>query len=855
MKKLLNLCVLFLLATATHAQNTTGSVKGIVTTSDNKPAPYVSVLLKGTKKGAMTAEDGSFLVKNIAPGSYDLQISLQGYEPLVRTVVIEAGKTAGVSLQLTISQQQLDEVVVSMTRNRFANRSSNDVGKMPLKNLENPQVYNTITKDLTRQQLAFSVDDAIANAAGISHLWDATNRSGSGGTVFTSRGFATQPMARNGIYGNVNASIDVANIERIEVIKGPSATLFGNVVSSYGGLINRVTKKPYNYTGGEIDYTGGSYNYNRVSADVNIPLDKAKKLLMRTNMVYRTQNSFQDYGFANSWFVAPAFTYQPDDRLQINFEAEIMKGQNSGGAQIIYFLTPSYASSIVGSALQSMGVDNTTIGAILSAMPKTMKESYGTDRADEIRLDYKRSYLSNDLVNVVNTANFFGEVKYKISNQWTAQTLLSKSGSNTDGVLPYFYLLPNSIPAFIASLPSGTPSFGTPGHDLMARMVWKNVGNENITQIQQNFIGDFNIGKFRNRLVAGLDFFSYNARINYDRYTGNLMGFPFADAFDTVRTSGYVPNYYHLNKGKVDSAYAAGSPANIYYNNNQRTYSAFIHDVFNITDGLLVTAGLRVDHFVDKGTYDATTGDYLNDYEQTQLAPKFGIIYQPVVDKLSLFANYQSGFTNKTGVDAEGKSFKPEQAFQWEGGVKMNLLNNRLSGSLSYYDIRVKDIVRASVNDPLFNVQDGEQESKGVEFEISALPFNGLNLTAGYGYNNSKLVKSDPDVEGLRPVATGPEHTVNFWAAYRFTGTALKNFTIGAGGNYASEAFAINSKMDGSFILPAYTLINGLVSYEHPRYRLAVKVNNIGNKKYWIGWTTMNPQMSREVLASIAFKF
>ena len=73
-------------------------------------------------------------------------------------------------------------------------------------------------------------------------MWEATSRGGDGGAYYASRGFIVQAKLRNGIAGLVTSRNDAANLESVEIIKGPSATLFGSTLTSYGGLINRVTK-------------------------------------------------------------------------------------------------------------------------------------------------------------------------------------------------------------------------------------------------------------------------------------------------------------------------------------------------------------------------------------------------------------------------------------------------------------------------------------------------------------------------------------------------------------------------------------------------------------------------------------
>jgi iron complex outermembrane receptor protein len=129
--------------------------------------------------------------------------------------------------------------------NKFAQKETDYIARMPLKNLENPQVYNSIGKELLKEQMIVSFDDALKNAPGVNRLWSATGRGGDGAGYFSMRGFAVQPTMVNGVAGQTNGGIDPANIERIESIKGPSGTLFGSSLISFGGLLNIVTKKPY----------------------------------------------------------------------------------------------------------------------------------------------------------------------------------------------------------------------------------------------------------------------------------------------------------------------------------------------------------------------------------------------------------------------------------------------------------------------------------------------------------------------------------------------------------------------------------------------------------------------------------
>lgn len=784
----------------------TGAVKGTVKTSDGKPAASVTISLKETGRTTIVNEEGSFSLNHLKPGTYTLSASFVGLKSQTQPVFVTAGETAVVNLVLTESSQQLSEVVVSSRKaNRFAATKSNDAAKMPLNDLENSQSYSTVTASLMTDQSVTNLDQALKNVPGANQLWAATDRSGFGnGSSFVLRGFQLNTYLRNGIPSNVSTTIDNANLESIEVIKGPSATLFGSAVTSYGGLINRVTKKPYDQTGGEISYTGGSYGFNRLTADVNTPLDSAKKLLFRINTALNTQKSWQDAGFHKDIFIAPSLTYKVNDRLSFSFDAEL------------------YAST--GTTPQLFFFDATVA-------------QLGVNSADKLNLDYNRSYISNDLAMNSSNMNFNGQMNYKLSDNWISQTNISAVNTGSHGPMPYFYLLP--------------------GNDQIARNVWTIDGTDQTLDIQQNFTGKFNIGTVKNRVVAGIDYYNYNANVRYHEFMGTAGGQTAADLFDVINTTGNIPNYLNFDRAKVDSAYA-NSPADPYpYIISTKEYitSAYVSDVINITDQLIANAALRVDHFDFAGNYNPVDGTTTGGYKQTALSPKFGLVYQLVKDRVSLFGNYMNGFTNETGTDYQGHAFKPEEANQLEGGVKLNAFDGKLSGTVSYYDIKVDNTLRTDVDHPNFSIQNGTQLSKGLEAEIIANPFTGFNIVAGYAHNDSKYTNADADVNGLRPNSSGPADMANLWLSYRFTQGNVKGLGFGFGGNYAGKALVESSVSEGQFYVPEYTVLNSTVFYDAGKFRLSATVNNLANKKYWIGWYTVNPQQPRSILGSIAFRF
>ncbi len=264
--------------------------------------------------------------------------------------------------------------------------------------------------------------------------------------------------------------------------------------------------------------------------------------------------------------------------------------------------------------------------------------------------------------------------------------------------------------------------------------------------------------------------------------------------------------------------------------------------------------GLRADRYQNNGSYLYTTNANSGDYYQTALSPKVGVIYQVVKDKVSLFGNYMNGFQYVGGNDFSGAAFKPQYANQYEGGVKVELFNGKLVSSISYYDIKVTNTLRADTEPGHtgFSVQDGTQASKGIDIDFIANLVKGLNIFAGYAYNDSKLIKAAANVEGRRPVTSGAVHTANAWASYRFSQGAIKGFGLGFGVNYIGDQYIINTTA-AEFIVPEYTLLDATVFYDLPKLRLAFKVDNLTSQKYWS--TGLAPQAPARFSANATFKF
>ncbi|SDR67260.1 TonB-dependent receptor [Gramella sp. MAR_2010_147] len=806
--------ILILLVSVTGFAQNSGNLQGKVTNVEGTAIAEANINIEGIGKGTQTGANGSFELNNIPQGNYLLKVTYMGFKPQQIAVSINGGETTQLSdIILILNEETLNEVVINGNgnANKFNRDKSVYVSKMPLKKIENPQVYDNITAEILKEQIITNFDDALKNSSGITKLWESTGRGGDGAGYYSLRGFPVQPNLVNGLPAITNGSPDPANIENIEVIKGPSGTLYGSSLISYGGLINITTKQPYDYFGGNITYTLGSFGLNRIAADVNTPLDDEGDVALRVNTAYQTQNSFQDAGFSKSLFIAPSLKYKVNDKLSFLINTEFFDGEST----------------------------NPTMLFVDRGAPLTVTN------IDELNYNASRSYTSNDLTLENPTYSLQGQMNYELSDHWTSQTVISRGSAKSKGYYSYLY----ESTRFFEGLDEGI---------VLSRFMNNQNSTTLTTDFQQNFIGDFELFGMRNRMVAGLDYFQREVIDNGTGYIGNgnvyignaSLQNVNENVFGITEEANYITDG---DSGILSTAAVDGLLENTDRNNSttkEDIYSAYISNVLNITPALSAMASLRIDQFENDSN------------SQTTFSPKFGVVYQPMIDKLSVFANYMDGFSNVAPSEAINQetgetrriTFDPEHATQFEIGTKLNFFNDKLFATLSYYDIQVENIVLGSG----FEVtQDGTQYSRGFEARITVSPVEGLNLVAGFSHNDSEVTEAlaNDDFLGKRPESAGPENLANLWASYRFSSGVAEGFGVGFGGNYASENMIFNRNTAGTFTLPAYTVLNAAVFYDVDKFSINLKLNNLTNEDYFNGWSTINPQAPRNFAAALTYKF
>lgn len=184
-----------------------------------------------------------------------------------------------------------------------------------------PASIQVVPREVIEDQGAIRIADVLKNVSGVS----AADTIGNSVQTFTIRGFRTTRIAKDGFLplpSSSNAtSIGLANIERVEVLKGPASILYGQVIP--GGLINLVTKKPQPEPFYHFSARYGSYDLYRGQIDLNQPLNSSNTLLFRLNGSYLNDGSFRDYFMdSQQLLIAPSLRWALSDRTTVDLQYE-----------------------------------------------------------------------------------------------------------------------------------------------------------------------------------------------------------------------------------------------------------------------------------------------------------------------------------------------------------------------------------------------------------------------------------------------------------------------------------------------------------------------------------------------------
>lgn len=198
--------------------------------------------------------------------------------------------------------------------NRYQPLTTKTAAKIEAELRDIPQTVNVVPEKLFQDQGARSINDVLRNVPGVGF----SNGDGQRDQV-TIRGFsAIADQFIDGVRDDALYFRELANIEQVEVLKGPASVLYGR--GSSGGLINRITKKPTDKAFTDVTTTVGSWSMKRIELDTNQPLSDA--VGFRLNAAVEDSDSFRDQGFTERNFIAPSLSFDISDKTKLLLQVE-----------------------------------------------------------------------------------------------------------------------------------------------------------------------------------------------------------------------------------------------------------------------------------------------------------------------------------------------------------------------------------------------------------------------------------------------------------------------------------------------------------------------------------------------------
>ncbi len=277
-----------------------------------------------------------------------------------------------------------------------------------------------------------------------------------------------------------------------------------------------------------------------------------------------------------------------------------------------------------------------------------------------------------------------------------------------------------------------------------------------------------------------------------------------------------------------DLDFGAIPPVNAVTENEYRTLAVYLQDYISIGEHWRILLSGRLTEY----GLEEVEGGTGADESYTEFDPRLGITYR-VNRAVSLFAGYATGSRMVpffTGADSRAP--EPEESESWEAGVKF--ATDRWTGTVAAFRLDRDNIPQTDLTDPNFgSVQNGEQRSEGVEFDLVWEPSENLSLLANAAYieseNRTDIVSFDTVFAEGNQLARIPETSGRLAARYRFLDGGLNGLALGLGMTYADEAPLTDANL---FYSDDYVVFDLQADYSIGPWVFRLNVVNLFDENY-----------------------
>jgi catecholate siderophore receptor len=586
----------------------------------------------------------------------------------------------------------------------------------------------------------------------------------------------------NGVRDDVQYFRDTYNVQRVEVLKGPNAMIFGR--GGGGGIINRVLKEADGSRVREIGVSGGQFNDGRFTIDWGQAFNPV--FFGRVNAVYEQSGSFRDFVHLERYGFNPAVAFRPTDQTTVALSYEYFHDRRTADRGI-----PSQSRPGIVPTRDNPNLPYNTA-------PSTF---FGNPNLNYALVDAHigTAVIEHDFDNGLKVKNYTRYANYD-----------------------KFYQ--NVFPGGAVD-PAGTS---------VALSAYNNeVDRKNLFN-QTDATYKIDLGPTRHTLLAGVEV-GRQAGLSFrqDGFFNNAAnpnGTPAAFTVDPRNPTSFTPVVFRNIPTGANNTYRLDLAA------------FYVQDQIEITRYVQLIGGVRFDRF-DLASTDRRNGAAFNRVDDL-VSPRAGIVFKPW-ENVSLYASYAVSYLPSSGDQfstlAPGTVIaEPEKFENREVGVKWDIFP-RLQFTAAVYDLDRTNQRFPDPNNPGFFILSGQTNTKGFETGVSGAITERWQISGGYSYTDAKIVgaTSAAIVPGNR-VGLVPYHTFTLWNKYAF----VEWFAVGAGVISQTDSFAssddtvllpgwarVDAGIFGKYRFPDGIVVNWQVNVENlfgtPYYATADGNNNI----------------------------
>lgn len=589
-----------------------------------------------------------------------------------------------------------------------------------------PQTVNVVPRDLFVLQGARSIEDALLNVAGVSPSVGDGQRD----QVYI-RGFSAQyDQYLDGVRDEAMYFRDLSNIERIEVLEGPSAVLYGH--GSAGGIVDRISRQPTSSPVGSLGITFGAFDQRRAELDSGGPLG-AGGLTYRLDAAAEESGGFREQYFLERYHVSPSVAFQmsPSTRLLLQYD---------------------YLNDL---RLDDLGIP-ALVGAPGSGFTGTAPEvpdSAYFGSPDSFDRDYVRA--------AVHTATL------TLDHGFGGGVALHEVFRAEHYTLDRNNMLPTGV-----YLPSGLPFTG----DLDS--VWVKRSQRRILRLENDLFNQLEASwtlgghALTQNLLVGFEAGRQSADSNSKQYN--------APAVALVRPvlTDVAPN------APAASATLTAARAD--------TAGLYFQDQLVFAGQWRALVGLRADYYQVSQQNRLPPYNQIKTQVRT-VSPRVGLVYAPRPD-LSAYATVSRSFSPASGdgvsTAATTAALAPLKATNLEAGLKSSLLGDAFSATLAIFQL-TRDITETDAATNL-TTSAGSQRSRGVDLVLAGRVTTRWSVSASFELLDPVIVNGGRDGAGIlldgRTPALVPRNSASLYTTYDLGhGFGIGGGTVSMGGRFTSN--------------------------------------------------------------------